>query len=55
MITYVNTVFVSNNASAGFIDRSAFNAITSATVAANKGKFVVLDYNDGSIMSDTAH
>lgn len=43
MITYVNTVFVSNNANAAVLTKAQFEALTTATAAANKGMFVIYD------------
>ena len=55
MITYVNTVFVSNNETGTLLTKANIAAITSATVAANKGRFTVFDVdaNAYDITADT--
>lgn len=53
MITYVNTVFVSNNATATLLDATALAGITAANVGTYKGRFVVYDI-DASAYAVTA-
>ena len=51
MITYVNTVFVSNNANAAILTKAQFVAITAATAATNKGNFVIYDVDAGDYIN----
>lgn len=55
MVTYVNTVFVSNNETASLLTKAQFEAITAATAAQNKGRFVVYDVDaaDYAITANT--
>jgi hypothetical protein len=49
MITYVNTVFVSNNDTATLLDATALAAIdTAAKAAAAKGRFIVYDIDNAA-------
>ena len=46
MITYVNTVFVSNNATSAILTKANFDAINASNVATYKGRFVVYDIDN---------
>jgi hypothetical protein len=51
MITYINTVFVSNNATADLLTAANLNSINASNVATYKGRFIIQNADSGAIVT----